>query len=57
MMPWSKYRVTKPSLFKAAVFQEKRPLDEDVIDWYREHYPEMVMEAWCTRGSSGPGGM
>jgi len=26
------------------------PTREEIIGWYREHYPEMVMEAWCTQG-------
>jgi len=25
------------------------PRREEELDWYREHYPEMVMEAWCTQ--------
>jgi len=28
---------------------------ESIIDWYREHYPEMVMERFCA-GSMAPGG-
>lgn len=38
------------SLFKAAVSRERIPLNEDIIDWYREHHPDLVMEAFCTRG-------
>jgi len=26
------------------------PGRERIIDWYREHHPEAMMEAWCTRG-------
>jgi len=27
---------------------------EQIIDWYREHHPDLVMEAWCV---GGPGGI
>lgn len=28
---------------------------EQIIDWYREHHPELVMEVYCTQ-TNGPGG-
>ena len=30
---------------------------EEIMDLFRECAPDLVMEAWCTLGSSGPGGM
>jgi len=45
------------SLLRTVVSRERTPLNEEIIDWYREHHPDLVMEAWCTQGSSGPGGM
>jgi len=43
------------SLFRKAVSQERTPLREEILDWYREHHPEMVMEAYCSQ-ANGPGG-
>jgi ankyrin repeat protein len=33
------------------------PARENILDLFRQYAPDLVMEAWCTLGSSGPGGM
>jgi len=42
--------LTPAPLLRAVVSRERTPLHEDIIDWYREHHPELVMEAYCTPG-------
>lgn len=42
-------------LFRAVVSQERTAVHGDIIDWYREHHPELVMEAYCSPGSGGMG--
>lgn len=34
---------------------EIRRARERIIDWYREHHPELVMERYCARERYGPG--
>jgi len=38
------------ALFRSAVSLKEGVAREEIIDWYREHHPEMVMEKFCTQG-------
>ena len=42
-------------LHRLLAWNSEDPVKEDIIDWYREHHPELVMEAYCTQIPPGQG--
>jgi len=42
-------------LHRLLAWNGEDPVREDIIDWYREHHPELVMEAYCTQIPPGQG--
>lgn len=51
-LKWLKDRMPDLALDMIVALPEYDPARNELFDWYREHYPELVMEAYC---SPGPG--
>lgn len=53
---WLKDRMPDLALGMVVALPEYDQIRDELLDWYREHHPELVMETYCSPGINGTGG-